>query len=58
MDTDKLVGWGLIISVILTLFTAFVIEPVDMVLADGLYTFAGMLLFIFGIWGGYKLLNK
>ncbi len=58
MTQNQIVATGIIISLILALFTAIVVEPMDSYMADGFYTFAGFGYIIFGIWAVVLLLKK
>ena len=55
MNTDQFVRYGLIIAAIFGLM-GVALESTGS--ADGFYTIAGLLLYIFGIWAAIKLLTK
>lgn len=55
MKLNQFLGIGLISSIVFTLFIAVVIDPSE---ADGWYTFAGYIYFVFAIWGGIRLLKS
>jgi len=54
----KVVGYGLIAVLSLAVFNSYAIEPSNPLLADGIYSFAGLGMMVFGIWGAVLLLKK
>ena len=55
---NKFVGWGLVVSAGLGI-AAFVLEVDEpTALTEALYTFAGLGLYVFGIWAAVLLVKK
>ena len=54
---NKFVAYGLISALTLALVNAIVIEPSNAVLADSIYSIAGLGFFLFGIWASVILLR-
>jgi len=55
---NNFVAWGILTSITVAIINAIIVEPIDYVLADGLYTLAGLGLVVFGSWAAVILLRK
>jgi len=55
---NKIAAIGLLSTLGLTLIVGFLESAMTYALSDGLYSLAGLLFFVFGIWGAVLLLKK